>query len=303
MKRILSIQGGGIRGIIPCCALIELEKQTGKLTQEVFDFVGGTSTGAALAAAIVAGVPAAVALTVYTQQGPKIFSPQNSFLRYSNLALNGHQFDNKVLNQVIAKTLGAKAGMTLNDSPIGVMITVTAQNGHTWYFVKDAVTNARTTGMATVVDVATASCCATTYHAPWQIPGFGYFADGGCSSLADPIYQTLVESLLGYKCYGSIIPSEAIAISLGTGFYDPLQMPSPPSGILDEISWVTGSLVDSSETMALEAAQRQWPDLVQVFDPPLSTGIDEADVDKIPLLLQVGQAAASKINWKQALKL
>jgi len=81
MKRIVSIKGGGIRGIIPCCHLIELERQTGKLTCDVIDFVGGTSTGALLTACIVAGVPAAAALEVYTQQGSRVFSPANSIER------------------------------------------------------------------------------------------------------------------------------------------------------------------------------------------------------------------------------
>ena len=76
MKRIFSIKGGGIRGIIPCCHLVELERQTGKLTRNVIDFVGGTSTGALLTASIVAGVPAAAALKVYTQQGPRCSAPR-----------------------------------------------------------------------------------------------------------------------------------------------------------------------------------------------------------------------------------
>ena len=50
MRRILSIDGGGIRGIIPATVLASLEAHTGRLTRETFDFVAGTSTGAVLAA-------------------------------------------------------------------------------------------------------------------------------------------------------------------------------------------------------------------------------------------------------------
>lgn len=303
MKRIISIKGGGIRGIIPCCHLVELERQTGALTHDVIDFVGGTSTGALLTASIVAGVPASAALAVYTEQGPKIFSPTNTLLRYAKLFVTGHQFDNKVLYQVVSDTLGGTT-MTMNDSPIGVMVTAGDQMGVPWYFVKDAPTNAQTTGKAPLLDVAVASACATTYHAPWLIPGFGYFADGGTVSLADPVYEAMVEALNGpNKCYGSINPGDALVVSLGTGYYQPAAMPLPPAGLLPEISWVTSSLVSSSETIALQAANRQWPGLVIAFDSALWADIDEADVTAIPRLLALGQADAAKVDWKKVLKL
>ena len=58
MRRILSIDGGGVRGIIPAVLLASLEQRTGRRARESFDFVAGTSTGAVLAAGIAAGVPA-----------------------------------------------------------------------------------------------------------------------------------------------------------------------------------------------------------------------------------------------------
>ncbi len=48
-KIALSIDGGGIRGIIPALILSRLEKKTGKSISELFDFIGGTSTGGILA--------------------------------------------------------------------------------------------------------------------------------------------------------------------------------------------------------------------------------------------------------------
>lgn len=45
---ILSIDGGGIRGIIPAVLLAEIEKTTGKKIYELFDFFAGTSTGGIL---------------------------------------------------------------------------------------------------------------------------------------------------------------------------------------------------------------------------------------------------------------
>ena len=49
MKKILSIDGGGIRGIIPAMVLAALEERTGVPTAEIFDLIAGTSTGGILA--------------------------------------------------------------------------------------------------------------------------------------------------------------------------------------------------------------------------------------------------------------
>ena len=55
---LLSVDGGGIRGIIPAVALAKLEATTRRPARETFSFVAGTSTGAIIAAAIAAGIPA-----------------------------------------------------------------------------------------------------------------------------------------------------------------------------------------------------------------------------------------------------
>src|ERR1017187_5240931 len=49
--RILSIDGGGLRGIIPVKILQKLEELTGKRIYEMFDLVAGTSTGGIISCA------------------------------------------------------------------------------------------------------------------------------------------------------------------------------------------------------------------------------------------------------------
>jgi len=43
--KILAIDGGGIRGVIPAVLLAEIEKRTGQPISELFDLIAGTSTG------------------------------------------------------------------------------------------------------------------------------------------------------------------------------------------------------------------------------------------------------------------
>jgi patatin-like phospholipase/acyl hydrolase len=78
----LSIDGGGIRGIIPAMVLAELERKTGRPICTLFDLIAGTSTGGVLALALTkpdaAGSPefsAARLVELYELEGETIFSP------------------------------------------------------------------------------------------------------------------------------------------------------------------------------------------------------------------------------------
>ena len=49
VRRVLSLDGGGIRGIIPALVVAHLERQMGAPASELFDLIVGTSTGGILA--------------------------------------------------------------------------------------------------------------------------------------------------------------------------------------------------------------------------------------------------------------
>ena len=67
----------------------------------------------------------------------------------------------------------------------------------------------------------------------------------------------------------------------------------PPDGLLQTIGWTTSTLVDSSEDWAGDAVNRQWPGIMQEFNPLLPADIDEADLSAIPTLVQAGQKLAA----------
>ena len=73
--RVLSIDGGGIRGLIPALVLSELERRAGRRTFELFDLIAGTSTGGILACALCAPdpLPAIELVKLYEEEGPEIF--------------------------------------------------------------------------------------------------------------------------------------------------------------------------------------------------------------------------------------
>lgn len=74
MKTILSVDGGGMKGYIPCSLLVELETRTGKSCHDLFDMFAGTSIGGVMACLFASGKTATDSLKFFTEDGPEIFS-------------------------------------------------------------------------------------------------------------------------------------------------------------------------------------------------------------------------------------
>lgn len=299
MRYILSIRGGGIRGILPCCCLVKLEQQLGGLTRDHIHLCAGTSTGALLTAAVAAGIPAKDLLKVYTDRAREIFTPSGIIADAKRVA-EGFMYDPNHLQKVLVSVFGPAAAWTVNDCPVRVMISATAMNGHNWFFVKDNERNAKTTGSVKLIDAAVASACAPTYFDHWRIDNIEgktvRFFDGGVGGTANPAYQACVEAFE----YDDFSPRACRVVSLGTGFYPASD--DPPSGLIGTVGWVTSSLVDSSEDWVDNAVERQWPAILQNFNPELPRDIDMADVSAIPDLVKIGNEMAAGIDWTTLLR-
>ena len=94
---ILSIDGGGIRGIIPAIVLAEIEKNTGSKIANLFDLIAGTSTGGILALGLTRpgndSTPqysASDLVTLYEEEGRNVFSRSTSQLIKSH-EFSGHR--------------------------------------------------------------------------------------------------------------------------------------------------------------------------------------------------------------------
>lgn len=71
--RLLSLDGGGIRGIVLCLMLIAIEKEVGKPIKECFDWIAGTSTGGLLALGICTGKPLSYIRGLYLRLKDEVF--------------------------------------------------------------------------------------------------------------------------------------------------------------------------------------------------------------------------------------
>jgi predicted acylesterase/phospholipase RssA len=297
-RRLLAIDGGGVRGIIPALALVELERATGKPARETFDFLAGTSTGAVIAGALAAGIPAERIASLYRRRGPELFRrvPVLSLLRR---IVAGHQYDVATLRRMIGEELGELASWRINDVPNDVMITAKGlDDGHAWYFVKDrpGSNNART-GSFALADCVTASAAAPTYFAPWPIDGIGDLVDGGVGVAGNPVYQACVEA---FEYTGTYRPAQTIVVSLGTGRF--LDRPRP-TWLWSWVEWVLGELFRSPGEQQTELVVRHYREAALYrmdVRLPRDYGLD-AIGPGFDELEELGRRLAALIDWPAVL--
>jgi len=297
MRRILSIDGGGIRGIIPATTLVKLEQQTGGLVRDSFDFLAGTSTGALIAAACAAGVPATRILEIYTKRAGEIFPPPKIVHEAGRLVV-GYMYDPIHIQKVLVSEFGPAAAWTLNDSPIRVLLCAKGIDTHAWYFVRDNPKNSGKVGNLGLVDCAVASASAPTYFSPWTINIGGtatLLVDGGVGIAGNPVYQACVEAFY----YDDFDPADTRVVSLGTGFFPPGNQ--EPSGLIGWLEWTIGALLDAPEEQQPELVRRHFPNVMKRFDWQMPHAIDMADTGSIPELVALGQQAAAGMDWNSIL--
>lgn len=293
-RRILAIDGGGIRGLIPAALLASLERATGSPARDHFDLLAGTSTGAILAAAVAADFSGERLVDLYRTRGPQLFRkvPVVTLVRR---ILAGHMYDVACLRSIIAEELGERASWRVNDVPVDVMLTAKGlDDGHQWYFVKDRPGRepGRTGGLS-LVDCLTASAAAPTYFAPWPVEPLGLLVDGGVGVAGNPTYQACVEA---FEYTDDYRPEDTIVVSLGTGrFLDRRR----PTWLWSWVEWVLSELLRSPGEQQTELVRRHYPgarlyriDVRLQRDVPLdATGRD------IDALLAIGDALAATVDW------
>lgn len=179
--RVLSIDGGGIRGIVPAVVLAELEDRVGRPVGEVFDLIAGTSTGGILACATARGIAAKDLVGLYRERGPQIFS--RSALRRITSA-DGYldeRYDNVELRRALEDYFG---DARLSDVAPEVFVTAYELHQRFAFFFRSSRARQRPDYDFTLVDVCMATAAAPTYFEPvavTDVAGAGTYAlvDGG----------------------------------------------------------------------------------------------------------------------------
>jgi hypothetical protein len=111
-RRMLALDGGGIRGVLTLSFLKRIEQIVGKPLHEYFDYIAGTSTGAIIAAGLASGLSVDDLVAFYRASGPAMFQKSRFLERLQSLYQGG------ALQQKLQATFGPATDLRL-DGVIG----------------------------------------------------------------------------------------------------------------------------------------------------------------------------------------
>ncbi|MBI1276650.1 MAG: patatin [Anaerolineaceae bacterium] len=256
--KILSIDGGGIRGIIPAAVMAEIENRTGKPISQLFDLIAGTSTGGVLALGVTCPVSeteltprysAADGARLYEEEGHRIFS-RSPLKRLTSI--DGY-IDEKYSDAPVETILKERFGeVRLQQALTNVMITsYEIERRAPWFFRSNRARLNPKTYDFPMWQVARATSAAPTYFEPCKIDvpnstDYYTLVDGGVFA-NNP-------SMCAYIDARTVIPpvSDILMVSLGTGVhtrrlpYDEAKNWGAAEWVLPIISVLMGS---NSETV------------------------------------------------------
>jgi len=211
--KILSIDGGGIRGVFPAAYLAELERRFlgGAPIGDHFDMIAGTSTGGIIALALAKGMTAQQAMSIYTERGDRIFPTKRGLPRL--LRWTRSLFKPKHDQAVLKAELEAEFGATLFGEARHrcVIPSFDGMYGEPVIYKTPHHPDYKLDQNKSMVDIALHTTAAPTIFPAVKDDGF-VMIDGGIWA-NNPIMNALVDALACYE-----VPRENVRIlSLGTG--------------------------------------------------------------------------------------
>lgn len=236
--RILSLDGGGIRGAFAAAFLAEIERQLHKPVGRYFDLIAGTSTGSIIAAALALGESAETVERLYLERGSEIFTrldaPAPSWLlragmrclsrrypkqEFDSAWLLNTKYTNQRLRSALVEVYGdrvieaAKQRLVIPAVDLTQGKTVVFKTPHLPGLFRDREIN--------VVDAVMASSAAPAYFPPVSIGSGSAYCDGGLWA-NNPIVVAYAEAIqINAACKRGIDPQfqaeDIHALSVGTG--------------------------------------------------------------------------------------
>lgn len=305
-KRILTIDGGGIRGLLSCGILLHIEntlrarippgpERDRFVLADYYDFIGGTSTGSIVAAWLALGNPVAALQELYLGMGSTIFSKARSFGQIFVAKFDGDRLDDQLRTHL--------GEITLDSDQLVTGLGVTAKRmdtGSAWLLANnprarfwDGSETDRPNAEYTLRHVVRASAAAPAYfdHVDVQIEHGrdpGAFMDGAVAGLNNPsVAFWLYTTLPGYGLNWKTGPEDLLITSVGTGHYRQ-RFPGRTLGRMAAVQQAVFSLAGSIQ----DVAQQQLL-LMQALSNPHQPYPINADVDALanPYDLERGVAS------------
>ena len=202
---ILSLDGGGIRGLFTARLIERLELAVPGWLARV-DLFAGTSTGGILAAALAAGVTPARCVALYRDNGARIFDASWEQRLGSLFELNGPKYSGAGLRAVLIETFGA---MRMRELKRDVLITACdTMRRELTRFTRQSDPD------LPVVEACMRTAAAEVYFPPVA----GRYIDGG-NAANNPSLWALIHSL---SAGTGLTTSHLLAIGTGNGGRPPL---------------------------------------------------------------------------------
>jgi len=221
--KILSIDGGGIKGLYSAKIIDHLEKQVKGSIGDYFDLIAGTSTGGLIALGLSIGKSAEELVDFYKEHGPNIFAnsvPLSRNIRFLQQLLFRSKYSSKNLRNALIEIFEDK---TISDARNLLCIpSFNLTLGKNRVFKYDHSGIVGTDNSLKLVDVALATSAAPTYFPVHKIEN-QYFADGGVWA-NNPSLCALLEALKFFvgeppKPYNAVSILSISSLNHGGGFH------------------------------------------------------------------------------------
>jgi patatin-like phospholipase/acyl hydrolase len=211
--RILSIDGGGIRGVFPAAFLAELERRFlgGASIANHFDMIAGTSTGGIIALALAHGMTAQQALNIYLERGKRIFPPAAGLSKVSRKLrwVCKPKHDQVALNEELLSIFVDKV---LDDAVTRLVIpSFEGRHGEPFLYKTPHHPDYQKDRHKRFAHVALHTTAAPSYYPGVEDDGY-IMIDGGIWA-NNPVMNALVDAL---ACF-DIAREDVRILSLGTG--------------------------------------------------------------------------------------
>lgn len=189
-RRILTIDGGGVKGVFPASFLATVESSLGKPVGSFFDLIVGTSTGGIIAIALGLGLPAKEILEFFEDAGPRIFAGNRllRFLRRIGLS----KYSQRPLRDALQATFG---NSLLGDSRVRLVIpSLNLETGEVYVYKTAHHPRFDSDHRERAVDVALATAAAPTYFPTHRSAAGTPLVDGGVWA-NNPVGAAVVEAI------------------------------------------------------------------------------------------------------------
>jgi patatin-like phospholipase/acyl hydrolase len=234
-RKLLALDGGGIRGIITIEVLAKIESLLQEklgaddkfLLADYFDYIAGTSTGAIIASCLSWGMRVSEVREFYINQGENMFDSASLLKQFQ------YKFEDKNLAQELREKFQEKDGSvaTLGSSLLKTLLLMVMRNATTdspWPISNNPYARYNDPSrpdcnlQLPLWQLIRASTAAPTYFPPEVIEvekGEPFvFVDGGITSFNNPAFQLfLMATTKPYKLNWPVGEDKMLLVSVGTG--------------------------------------------------------------------------------------